>query len=104
MWPPAQNPFGERLEPKTDREIRGAVACCVLKSSRKSFNNKFGNCMWIANEYYLIVDLEATCSNEGAVPRHEMEIVEIGAVMQSSQTFEVESQFQTFVHPVRHPE
>jgi inhibitor of KinA sporulation pathway (predicted exonuclease) len=60
--------------------------------------------MRITNEFYLIVDVEATCSNEGAVPRHEMEIIEIGAVMQCSQTFEVQSEFQTFVHPVRHPE
>jgi inhibitor of KinA sporulation pathway (predicted exonuclease) len=60
--------------------------------------------MRIANDYYLIVDLEATCSDDGAVPRHEMEIIEIGAVMQGSRTFEVESEFQTFVRPVRHPE
>ena len=58
--------------------------------------------MRIPNEYYLIVDLEATCSNDGSVPRHGMEIIEIGAVMQSSRTFEVESEFQTFVRPVRH--
>jgi inhibitor of KinA sporulation pathway (predicted exonuclease) len=60
--------------------------------------------MRISNDYYLIVDLEATCSDKGAVPRHEMEIIEIGAVMQSSRTFEIESEFQTFVRPVRHPE
>src|SRR5262249_8909652 len=59
--------------------------------------------MRIANDYYLIVDVEATCSNDGAVPRHEMEIIEIGAVMQSARTFEIESVFQTFVRPVRHP-
>jgi inhibitor of KinA sporulation pathway (predicted exonuclease) len=58
--------------------------------------------MRIANDYYLIVDVEATCSNDGAVPRHEMEIIEIGAVLQSSRTFEIESEFQTFVRPVRH--
>ena len=60
--------------------------------------------MRIPNSYYLIVDLEATCSNNGAVPRDEMEIIEIGAVMQDSRTFEVESEFQTFVRPARHPE
>jgi inhibitor of KinA sporulation pathway (predicted exonuclease) len=58
----------------------------------------------IANDYYLIIDLEATCSNDGIVPRHEMEIIEIGAVMQSSLTYEIESEFQIFVRPVRHPE
>jgi inhibitor of KinA sporulation pathway (predicted exonuclease) len=58
--------------------------------------------MRITNDYYAIVDLEATCFNDGAVPHQEMEIIEIGAVMQSSRTFEVESEFQTFVRPIRH--
>jgi inhibitor of KinA sporulation pathway (predicted exonuclease) len=56
------------------------------------------------NRYYMIVDLEATCSNDQTVPRDEMEIIEIGAVMLSSITFESESEFQTFVRPVRHPQ
>jgi inhibitor of KinA sporulation pathway (predicted exonuclease) len=60
--------------------------------------------MQIQNDYYLIVDVEATCSNDGVVPRHEMEIIEIGAVMQNAKTFEVESEFQSFVRPVRHPQ
>jgi inhibitor of KinA sporulation pathway (predicted exonuclease) len=60
--------------------------------------------MQIDNKYYLIVDLEATCSDEGAVPREEMEIIEIGAVLQSSRTYEIESEFQSFIQPVRHPE
>jgi inhibitor of KinA sporulation pathway (predicted exonuclease) len=59
--------------------------------------------MRISNDYYLIVDVEATCSDVGAVPRHEMEIIEIGAVMQSSRTFEIDSEFRTFIRPVRHP-
>lgn len=59
--------------------------------------------MQISHSYYLIVDLEATCSDDGTVPRDEMEIIEIGAVMQSAITFEVESEFQTFIRPVRHP-
>jgi inhibitor of KinA sporulation pathway (predicted exonuclease) len=58
----------------------------------------------ISNDYYLIVDVEATCSDDGTLPRHEMEIIEIGAIMQSSRTFEIESEFQSFVRPVRHPE
>src|SRR5262245_21934625 len=60
--------------------------------------------MRIANDYYLIVDLEATGSNDVVLPRHEMEIIEIGAVMQNARTFEIESEFQTFVRPVRHAE
>jgi len=60
--------------------------------------------MRISNDYYLIVDLEATCSDDGVVPRQEMAIIEIGAVMQNSRTFEVGSEFQAFVQPVRNPE
>lgn len=60
--------------------------------------------MRITNAYYLIVDVEATCSDDGTIPRHEMEIVEIAAVMQNSRTFEVEAEFNTFVRPLRHPE
>ena len=60
--------------------------------------------MRISNYYYMIVDVEATCSNDGVVPRHEMEIIEIGAVMQDARTFEIESEFQSFIRPVRHPE
>jgi inhibitor of KinA sporulation pathway (predicted exonuclease) len=59
--------------------------------------------MNIPNAYYLIVDLEATCSDDGSLPKHEMEIIEIGAVMQDSRTFEIKSEFQTFVRPVRNP-
>lgn len=60
--------------------------------------------MRIPNDYYLIIDLEATCSDVGEVPRQEMEIIEIGAVMQNAHTFEIESEFQTFISPVRHPQ
>lgn len=59
--------------------------------------------MHIANEYYLIIDFEATCSDDGTVPRHEMEIIEIGAVMMNARVLEIESEFQSFVCPVRHP-
>lgn len=59
--------------------------------------------MLIPNRRYLIIDLEATCSDDDTVPRNEMEIIEIGAVMQDAKTFEIESEFQTFVRPVRHP-
>jgi inhibitor of KinA sporulation pathway (predicted exonuclease) len=54
--------------------------------------------------YFLVVDLEATCSDDRiAVPRDEMEIIEIGAVIVDSTTFESLSEFQSFVRPVRNP-
>lgn len=55
-------------------------------------------------ECYLVIDLEATCCDRGTVPRHEMEIIEIGAVMVRADTFKVMDEFQTFIRPVRHPQ
>jgi inhibitor of KinA sporulation pathway (predicted exonuclease) len=52
---------------------------------------------------YLAVDLEATCCNAGSVPRREMEIIEIGAVLVDGESFAARAEFQTFVRPVRHP-
>lgn len=52
---------------------------------------------------YLVIDLEATCDDAGAVPKREMEIIEIGAVLVDGITFEPRGEFQTFVRPVRHP-
>ena len=51
---------------------------------------------------YLVIDLEATCSNDETVPRREMEIIEIGAVMAAAD-FRPIDEFQTFIRPVRHP-
>ncbi len=53
---------------------------------------------------YLVIDLEATCSNNGMVPRTEMEIIEIGAVLLSSSNLKAVDEFQSFVRPVRHPQ
>lgn len=52
---------------------------------------------------FIVVDLEATCDDQGAVPRHEMEIIEIGAVLVTASALQVEDEFQAFVKPVRHP-
>ncbi|BAT56051.1 exonuclease, RNase T and DNA polymerase III [Nostoc sp. NIES-3756] len=54
--------------------------------------------------YYLIVDLEATCSDDGSIPRHEMEIIEIGAVMLNRKTWAIDSEFQQFIQPIRNPQ
>lgn len=59
--------------------------------------------MKISHNYYLIIDLEATCSDDGSVPRNEMEIIEIGAVILNAHTLVIASEFQTFIRPVRHP-
>lgn len=59
--------------------------------------------MRIQEDYYLIIDLEATCTDRDEFPRDEMEIIEIGALVMDSRAFEVKSEFQSFVRPVRNP-
>ena len=54
-------------------------------------------------EYWLVIDLEATCCDDNRFPRDEMEIIEIGAVITDGQTFQPIDEFQSFVRPVRHP-
>lgn len=49
------------------------------------------------------MDLEATCDDRGAVPKQEMEIIEIGAVLVEPREFAVLSEYQSFVRPQRHP-
>ena len=49
----------------------------------------------------LALDVEATCDDGGAVPRQEMEIIEIGAIIVDAEC-EVVDEFQTFIRPVRH--
>jgi len=52
---------------------------------------------------YLVIDLEATCDDRGAVPRYQMEIIEIGAVVVDGTDLLPRDEFQTFVRPVRNP-
>jgi inhibitor of KinA sporulation pathway (predicted exonuclease) len=53
--------------------------------------------------YYLVLDLEATCCDKGTIKRHEMEIIEIGAVMVEAKSLIIIDEFQCFIQPVRHP-
>ena len=50
---------------------------------------------------YLVIDLEATCDDGGAVPKREMEIIEIGAVLVDGSSWAPLAEFQSFVRPVR---
>jgi len=52
---------------------------------------------------YLVVDLEATCCDDGSIPKDEMETIEIGAVLTSSEDFDRRIPFSQFVCPVKHP-
>ena len=60
--------------------------------------------MKISQDYYLIVDLEATCSDDGSIQRRRMEIIEIGAVMLNAKTLAVEAEYQRFIRPILHPQ
>lgn len=53
--------------------------------------------------YFLIVDLEATCCNDEAFPTEEMETIEIGAVMVEAKDLTVVDEFTIFIKPIRHP-
>ena len=54
-------------------------------------------------KYFLIIDLEATCSDTKQISRREMEIIEIGAVIVEAKNLNIVSEFQTFIKPVRNP-
>lgn len=51
----------------------------------------------------VVIDLEATTSDDGSLPRDEMETIEIGAVLVDVAELSVLGDFQCFVMPVRHP-
>lgn len=53
-------------------------------------------------DYLLVVDVEATCCDQGSIERPDMEIIEIGAVMVETSTMTQVSEFSTFVRPVVH--
>jgi 3'-5' exoribonuclease 1 len=54
-------------------------------------------------QHILVVDLEATCCDRQSIPRHQMETIEIGAVMVSTDSLAIVDEFQTFIKPLRHP-
>jgi len=53
-------------------------------------------------EKILVVDLEATCSDDGSIAPEEMEIIEIGACW-ATESGVVLQRFQHFVRPLQRP-
>lgn len=51
----------------------------------------------------LIIDLEATCADDGSIPSEEMEIIEVGAVWATADGHVLDT-FQCFVLPMMHPQ
>ena len=59
--------------------------------------------MTIDNKFFLIIDFEATCSNNTKeIPRNEMEIIEFAGILINT-NFDILKEFTKFVKPVRHP-
>lgn len=54
--------------------------------------------------YYLVVDLEATCDDRGAIPRGENETIEIGAVLVDGASLRTIAEQTVFVRPIVNPE
>ena len=51
----------------------------------------------------LVVDLECTCSEDGSIPREDMETIEIGAVLVHPSAPSPIAEFQSFVRPELNP-
>lgn len=54
------------------------------------------------HDFFLVIDLEATCDENHRIPRAETEIIEIGAVLVDAGSLAPVDEHQTFVRPVRH--
>ncbi len=54
-------------------------------------------------DYFLIVDLEATCCDKQSIARREMETIEIGAVIVEARNLTKVDEFSVFIKPVRNP-
>ena len=54
---------------------------------------------------FLIIDLECTCNEPSTIPRDEMEIIEIGAILGSIDTekFSTLSEYRVHIKPTIHP-
>lgn len=56
-----------------------------------------------AADWYLVVDLEATCAEDGSIPPEAMEAIEVGACWVAASDFSVVARFQKFVKPAINP-
>jgi inhibitor of KinA sporulation pathway (predicted exonuclease) len=54
-------------------------------------------------DFWLVIDVEATTNDDKSLPRHEMEIIEVGGVLVDATSLEAVDEFQSFVSPMRHP-
>ncbi len=57
----------------------------------------------MSKRYLLVADIEATCTNSNEFPRHEMEMIQFGAVMVNMEDYSIVDGFDYYVQPVIHP-
>lgn len=57
----------------------------------------------VAESLILVIDLEATCADDGSIPPEEMEVIEVGAVWATHDGEAIDT-FQRFVRPTRRPQ
>ena len=53
------------------------------------------------NQYFIVIDFEATCTNKKEFPASEMEIIEFAGMLINTK-FEIIKEFSEFVKPIRH--
>ncbi|MBV8035548.1 3'-5' exonuclease [Roseateles sp.] len=56
-----------------------------------------------AESLVLVIDLEATCADDGSIPPEEMEVIEVGAVWATPDGEAIDT-FQRLVRPTRRPQ
>jgi len=56
-----------------------------------------------AETLVLVIDLEATCADDGSIPAEEMEVIEVGAVWATPDGEAIDT-FQRFVRPTHRPQ
>ena len=54
-------------------------------------------------DHLLVVDFEATCCNQRSITKHEVEIIEIGAIFVEWPSLNIIEKFQSYVQPVKKP-
>jgi inhibitor of KinA sporulation pathway (predicted exonuclease) len=74
-----------------------------MDKSRSSARGAVGQVTMTDPRFYLVIDLEATTSDDGSLPPEQMETIEIGAVLADARTLAPVDEFQSFVRPVRRP-
>jgi inhibitor of KinA sporulation pathway (predicted exonuclease) len=55
-------------------------------------------------EFLLIIDFEATCSNDNTIKREQMEIIEFAAILTDKINLKIIKEFSEFIRPEINPQ